>query len=71
MHKIKNALGELVIIVAGVLIALAIDQWNSDTEYVDLLADCGYSNARCERVVKPTDMADLNQLLAVGWKMTG
>ena len=30
MHKIKNALGELVIIVAGVLIALAIDQWNSD-----------------------------------------
>ena len=40
-------------------------------EYVDLLADCGYSNARCERVVKPTDMADLNQLLDVGWKMTG
>ena len=40
-------------------------------EYVDLLTSCGYSNARCERVAKPVGTADLNQLLDVGWKMTG
>ncbi len=40
-------------------------------EYETLLSTCGYSNARCEKIVKPVDMNDLNQLLDVGWKMTG
>lgn len=40
-------------------------------EYVALLTGCGYSNARCERVVKPVGMTDLSQLLDFGWKMTG
>lgn len=41
------------------------------TEYVALLSGCGYSDAQCERVAKPVDMADINQLLDLGWTMTG
>jgi SAM-dependent methyltransferase len=40
-------------------------------EYVELLTACGYLNARCEKVVKPVDMHDLQALLDLGWKMTG
>lgn len=41
------------------------------SEYIALLTACGFHDVQCERIVKPVYMTDLDQLLDVGWRMTG
>ncbi len=38
-------------------------------EYVTLLSECGYANARCEKKLKPVEIHDIDHLLNAGWKI--
>ncbi len=44
----------------------------SDKEdFERLLAQCGYSNIRCEKRVKPLKLSEIDILLDAGWKVAG
>ena len=40
-------------------------------DFESLLAQCGYSNVRCEKRVKPLVLSSIDVLLDAGWKIAG